>query len=158
MRRRKKAVEAPLEEARSFLKRLIEEEDVCDAFGRALESSRDVYERVAGAKKPARLLSDEGLHTAATDAYEALRHLTGGLASHGQEVKEIVTGSRKRQRRRLGAGRIVPVAILGAVGALVASEGLRSKLLDKLFGAEEEFQYSPPPAEPSDTPSPLNAA
>ena len=44
------------------------------------------------------------------------------------------------------------IAIAGAV-ALAASEGLRNKVLDALFGAEEEFDYSsnttpadPPPA------------
>jgi hypothetical protein len=31
------------------------------------------------------------------------------------------------------------------VVAVAASDSLRSKVLDALFGAEEEFQYSPPP-------------
>ena len=33
----------------------------------------------------------------------------------------------------------------GAGLALIASEDLRSKVLDTLFGAEEEFEYTPPP-------------
>jgi hypothetical protein len=31
----------------------------------------------------------------------------------------------------------------------VVSPSLRSKALDKLFGAENEFQYSPPPPSPA---------
>jgi hypothetical protein len=36
------------------------------------------------------------------------------------------------------------LTIIGAVLALAVSEPLRSKVLDILFGAEEEFQYTPP--------------
>ncbi len=159
MRRRKKAEEAPievpsLEQARSFLRRLIEEEDLRDAFGRALDSSREVYERVTRAKKPAKLLSDENLHAAAGEAYEALKHVTGELAGAGQDVKEFV----KSKPRRFGFGGLLALLGIGGGVALAASEGLRSKLLDALFGAEEEFQYSPPPADGVETPSsPLNA-
>ena len=40
------------------------------------------------------------------------------------------------------------------------SEGLRSKVLDTLFGAEEEFQYTPPAPSPTTPPtaSPVTAA
>ena len=35
-------------------------------------------------------------------------------------------------------------------GALAASQGLRTKVLDVLFGAEEEFEYTPPATESTD--------
>ena len=44
------------------------------------------------------------------------------------------------------------IGIAGAVLALALSEGLRKSVLDRLFGAEEEFEYTstttpaPPPA------------
>jgi hypothetical protein len=41
-----------------------------------------------------------------------------------------------------GAGKLLFVLLVGAVAALVLSKDLRSKLLDALFGAEEEFDYS----------------
>ena len=41
-----------------------------------------------------------------------------------------------------GAGRLVLLLLVAAIAALVLSEGLRSKVLDMLFGAEEEFDYS----------------
>ena len=43
--------------------------------------------------------------------------------------------------------------------ALAVSEKLRSKVLDTLFGAEEEFEYTPPPAaSPSQPAAPVSAA
>ena len=46
------------------------------------------------------------------------------------------------RRRRGGLGRsLLLLAIAGGL-ALVLSESLRSKVLDLMFGAEEEFDYS----------------
>jgi hypothetical protein len=47
-----------------------------------------------------------------------------------------------KKKRGLSFGRVL---VLGAVGtgvALAVSEGLRKKVLDTLFGAEEEFEYT----------------
>ncbi len=37
------------------------------------------------------------------------------------------------------------IVVVGTGAALAASSSLRSKVLDVLFGKEEEFQYTPPP-------------
>ena len=48
---------------------------------------------------------------------------------------------------------------LGAGLALVGSEKLRSKVLDTLFGAEEEFEYTPPATAGTTPPAtPVSAA
>ena len=52
--------------------------------------------------------------------------------------------AKKRKKRRLGFGKMIVLAGLAGGGALAASEGLRTKVLDLLFGAEEEFEYTPP--------------
>jgi len=41
-----------------------------------------------------------------------------------------------------GLGRLVFLLLLASVLALVLSKDLRAKVLDMLFGAEEEFDYS----------------
>ncbi len=41
-----------------------------------------------------------------------------------------------------GLGKLLFLLLLGSVLALVLSKDLRGKLLDALFGAEEEFDYS----------------
>ena len=45
---------------------------------------------------------------------------------------------------------------VGAVAAIALSEGLRSKVLDLMFGAEEEFDYSMSAA--PETPAPASVA
>jgi hypothetical protein len=56
----------------------------------------------------------------------------------------------KPKKRRLGFGKILVLLGLAGGGALAVSQGLRTKLLDLLFGAEEEFEYTPPAPEPTD--------
>jgi hypothetical protein len=60
------------------------------------------------------------------------------------KAKDAVAGGsgKKGKKKKKGRKKLLLVLIVG--GALVASEDLRSKLLDALFGAEEEFQYTPP--------------
>jgi len=72
-------------------------------------------------------------------------------------VSEEDERERKSKKHRFGFGRIIVLGGLAGVGALAVSEGLRTKLLDLLFGAEEEFEYTPPPpastdGEAADTP------
>jgi hypothetical protein len=153
MSRRKQAVTvlegaAALAEANTFVKRLIEDADLREAVGRALESSRNVYDRVSNTKKASKLLDDKKLQADALDAVEAIR--TVALA---------LTGTKPKRARKRGGARLLLLVGAGGGAAMVASEGLRSKVLDALFGAEEEFEYSPPPPPAAaDTPgSPLSA-
>jgi hypothetical protein len=153
MSRRKQAATVPegaaaLSEANTYIKRLVEDAELREAVGRAIEASRHVLERVSGAKKPSKLLDDETLRAEALEAVEAVRTVVLSLAA-----------TKKRGRKR-GGPRLLLLAGIGGGGiALVASEGLRSKVLDALFGAEEEFEYSPPPPpESADAPgNPLSA-
>jgi hypothetical protein len=69
-----------------------------------------------------------------------LREAVAGVLAEAEESK---TGA-PAAGAKLGLGKLIVLASLGAAGALGASPGLRSKLLDALFGAEEEFEYSPP--------------
>jgi len=51
-----------------------------------------------------------------------------------------------KQKSRGGFGKIVFLLVIGGAVALALSESVRNKALDALFGAEEEFQYTPPAA------------
>ncbi len=71
------------------------------------------------------------------------------------------SATRRSARRASGltAGRKLVIVGLGGGVALIGSESLRSKVLDALFGKEEEFEYTPPPAPaPAPTSSPVSAA
>jgi len=127
-------------EASAYLKRLVDDAELRDTVGRAVEASRRAYERLGKARKPGKLLDDEKLQADVQEAIEAFRHAAAGLGD--APLKSARKGARKGRR----FGRKLVVLGLGGGLALVGSEGLRSKVLDTLFGAEEEFEYTPPPA------------
>ena len=47
-----------------------------------------------------------------------------------------------KQKKGLSFGRLLLLTVVSAGIALAVSEGLRKKVLDALFGAEEEFEYT----------------
>ena len=65
-----------------------------------------------------------------------------------KDVKEAAENLREASNRLRGKekerhfGRLLLIAFVGAVLALIISEDLRKALLDKVFGAEEEFEYT----------------
>jgi hypothetical protein len=136
-------------EAGAYVKRLIEDAQLRETVGRALESSRRAHERLAKARRPGKLVDDEQLHADVHDALQAFRDAAGAL---GEDARKATRKGRRRGRRLM-------ILALAAGLALVASEDLRSKVLDTLFGAEEEFQYTPPAvaAEPPSAPAASDA-
>ena len=54
-----------------------------------------------------------------------------------------------KQKSGGGFGRLLLVGIVGGAAALALSEGLRKKVLDALFGAEEEFEYTSTTSSPT---------
>ena len=73
-----------------------------------------------------------------------------------KDAAESLRDGKKKKRRK---GRLLLLAIIGGGIALVASEGLRKKVLDALFGAEEEFEYTASTTpEPSSTSEPVGTA
>jgi hypothetical protein len=117
-----------------YLRRLIEDDELRDSLLAAYGAARSAYGRVSNGKPLTKaLLEDRKLKRELAEAAGALREASISL-------KE---GSRKHKRKRKGgAGRVLLLLVVGAVLALVLSEDLRSKVLDLLFGAEEEFDYS----------------
>ena len=63
--------------------------------------------------------------------------------------------AQKKKKRRGGFAKLLLVGIVGAGVAVAVSESLRNKVLDTLFGAEEEFDYtsttSPAPSTAGET-------
>jgi hypothetical protein len=68
------------------------------------------------------------------------------VAKRKQDAEEVKPKKKKRRLRKF-----LFLAIVGGGVALARSEDLRSKVLDKLFGAEKEFNYSAP-GDPGGTP------
>jgi len=115
-----------------YLQRLIEDEELRSSLLSAYESARNAYGRVSNGKPAGwALLDDSKFHDELKSAAGALRDASGALRE-----------PTKHSRKRGGIGRTLMLIAVGGVLAVALSEGLRSKVLDLLFGAEEEFDYS----------------
>jgi hypothetical protein len=129
-----------------YVRRALEDEDLRDNVRVAFEAARDAYGRVSNGKKPAKMLTDDKkVQKDIKKAAEALKEVGGAL----QE------GPKKK--RRFGLGKLLFIAIIGGAIAIAVNEGLRNKVLDLVFGAEEEFDYTsttaPPPQPAATTPA-----
>ena len=110
-----------------YVQRLVEDQELRENLRSAFLSARKAYGRVNG-KGPAKALENKKVQKELKDAAASLK-----------EAADSLRGQKKRKR---GKGRILFVGLVGAGLALALSEGLRKKVLDALFGAEEEFEYS----------------
>jgi hypothetical protein len=122
-----------------YVRRLVEDEELRENIRVAFEAAKHAYARMANGKGPAKALMDDkkvqrDLRTAAESLRDASRQLRG-----------------RRTGRRFGLGKALLVAILGAALVLILSEDARKKVLDLLFGAEEEFEYTSTTTPAADT-------
>jgi hypothetical protein len=156
--RRKKAKAVPfnaadvanIARANPYIQRLIDDARLRENVHKAIESSKSAYGRLSNGKAPAKsLLEDKKLQRDLRETLEAVR-----------DASIALTEAPKRQARKSRRlGRRVLILSLGAGLALVSSEKLRSKVLDTLFGAEEEFEYTPPATAGTTPPAaPVSAA
>jgi hypothetical protein len=123
-----------------YIQRLIEDASLRDRVKAAVDASKSVYDRVSDAKTPAKaLIDDKKVQADLRNAVEAIRDVTTALTEAPQ----------KQGKKGLRLGRAGLVLGIGGAVAMVGSEQLRSKVLDVLFGAEEEFEYTPPAAPPA---------
>ncbi len=128
---------ADMAKSNPYLRRLVEDAKLRANLRQAADSSKRVYERLSNGKtSPRQLLEDKKVQSDVRKTLEAVRDATIILTD----------APRKRARKGLTFGRTLLVAGIGGGAALVGSEKLRSKVLDVLFGAEEEFEYTPPAA------------
>ena len=129
-----------------YVRRLLEDEELRENVRVAFEAARNAYARMSNGKGPAKSLMDDkkvqrDLKTAAESLRDATQQLRG----------------RRTRGGGFGLGKALLIGIIGAALVLIFSEDARKMVLDKLFGAEEEFEYTstttPEPAEtvPSST-------
>lgn len=114
-----------------YVQRLIEDEELRDSLRDAFEAARGAYGRATGNGKGAvkAVSSDKKVQKDLRAAAESLR-----------EASERLKAPKKRKKSRLG--RLILFALVGGAIALVVSEDARKTVLDALFGAEEEFEYT----------------
>jgi hypothetical protein len=60
------------------------------------------------------------------------------------KAKKAEAQEAPKRKKRHPFRKLVGLAVIGTGVALAVSEKARNTVLDKLFGSEEEFQYTPP--------------
>jgi len=111
-----------------YLRRLMEDEDLRDSVRDAFEAARDAYDRLSSNGSVIdTAIDDKRLHKDLKETAENLRDASNRLRG-------------KQKERHLG--RLLLIGLVGATLAIILSEDIRKAVLDKLFGAEEEFEYT----------------
>jgi hypothetical protein len=114
-----------------YVQRLIEDDELRDSLRSAFDAARHAYGRATGnGKGPVKAVTgDRKVQKDLRSAAESLR-----------EASERLQAPRKRKRSKLG--RLILFGLVAGAVALVLSEDARKTVLDTLFGAEEDFEYT----------------
>jgi seryl-tRNA synthetase len=113
-----------------YVQRLIEDDELRDSLRKAFDAARHAYSRASGNGGAVKAVtSDKKVQKDLRTAAESLR-----------DASEALRAPKKRKKSKLG--RLVLLALIGAGLALILSEDARKTVLDALFGAEEEFEYT----------------
>ena len=117
--------------ANPYVQRIWEDEDLRANIADAYTSARKALDRLNNGKSPTKQIFDD-------------RKLQKEIKNAASSFKDASVALREspKKKKRGGLGKVLLVGLAGAGVALAVSEGLRKKVLDSLFGAEEEFEYS----------------
>lgn len=115
-----------------YIRRLIEDEELRANLIAAYGAARSAYGRAFDGKPATKaILEDRKLQRELREAARALHDASSALREPPRKA-----------RRKGGLSRALLLVVVGGVLALALSESLRAKVLDLLFGAEEEYDYS----------------
>jgi len=114
-----------------YVQRIAEDEELRANLWSAYESARDAVGRLQNGKHPTKQIFDD-------------KKLQKDLKAAAESFRDASVALREapKKKRRGGLGKLLLLGIVGGGLALAVSEDLRKKVLDALFGAEEEFEYS----------------
>jgi hypothetical protein len=131
-----------------YVQRFIQDEELRTNVRDALENARSAYARLNNGKSPTKVVMED-------------KKFQKDVRNAADAFKEAGTALRDgpKRKRRGGFGKLLLLGIVGGGLAIALSEDLRNKVLDLLFGKEEEFDYTstsapaPPPPTPAATAS-----
>jgi hypothetical protein len=126
-----------------YVQRIAEDEDLRANLWSAYESARDAVGRLQNGKHPTKQIFDD----------KKLQKDIKAAAESFKEASVALREAPRRKKRSGGLGKLVLLGVVGAGLALAVSEDLRKKVLDALFGAEEEFEYTSNTAPATPSPS-----
>jgi len=118
-----------------YVQRVVTDEELRENVRIALDNARDAYARLTNGKSAAKVVMDD------KKFQKNVKQAAEALGSAGTALRD---GPKKK--RGGGLGKLLLLAIVGAALAIALSEDVRNKVLDALFGKEEEFDYTAAPS------------
>lgn len=114
-----------------YLNKIIEDKELRDNAVAALQSVKSAFDqaKATGFDNPAELVQDKKIKKDLKKAADTLKTTTEDIQA---------AGKKKRHPLR----KVIALAVIGGIIAIVVSEDARKAVLDTLFGAEEEFEYT----------------
>ena len=129
-----------------YVQRVIDDEDLRESILDAYEAARKAYGRLSNGKSPAKQIFDD-------------KKLQKELQTAAASLRDASVSLREApKKQRGGLGRKLLFLVVAGGAALALSEGLRKKVLDTLFGAEEEFEYTSATTPPAPAPAPAGSS
>jgi len=125
-----------------YVRRFIQDEELRGNVLDALDNARSAYARLNNGKSASKVLMED-------------KRFQKDVRNAADAFKEAGTALREgpKRKRRGGFGKLVLLALIGGGLAIALSEDVRNKVLDLLFGKEEEFDYTSTTAPPPPTPA-----
>jgi hypothetical protein len=113
-----------------YVQRVVDDEELRDNLRTAFDSARKAYDRMSNGKGPAKALMDD------KKTQKELKEAASSL----REAADSLRGAKRPKKRKRRGG--LMLLLVGAGLAVALNEGLRKKVLDAVFGSEEEFEYT----------------
>jgi hypothetical protein len=128
-----------------YVQRFVQDEELRANVKDALDNARSAYARLTNGKSASKVVMED----------KKFQKDVKNAADSFKEASIALRDGPKRKRSG-GLGKLLLLALVGGGLAVALSEDVRNKVLDLLFGKEEEFDYTSttsPPATPAATPT-----
>jgi hypothetical protein len=114
-----------------YVQRFLQDQDLRENVRVALDNARSAYARVNNGKSASKTVMED-------------KKFQKDLKNASEAFRDAATAVREgpKKKRRGGFGKLLLIAIIGGGVAIAVSEDVRNKVLDLLFGKEEEFDYT----------------
>jgi hypothetical protein len=125
-----------------YVQRFVQDDELRANVRDALDNARSAYARLNNGKSTSKVLMED-------------KRFQKDVKNAADAFKEAGTALRDgpKKKRGGGLGKLLLLAIIGGGLAIALSEDVRNKVLDLLFGKEEEFDYTSTTAPPAPTPA-----
>ena len=125
-----------------YVQRFVQDDELRANVRDALDNARSAYARLNNGKSATKVVMED-------------KKFQKDVKRSADAFKDAGTALRDgpKRKRRGGLGKLILLALIGGGLAIALSEDVRNKVLDLLFGKEEEFDYTSTTAPPPPTPA-----